>query len=173
MIESVILDLDHTLIYCPTKVYAMPHSSFNFKTHRTFFNGFLYLVYERPFLGEFLRSLRGKKIAVWTAASSEYADFIVEHILKPYLHLDQHIEFVWSSEQCAISENLFGKLKHLDMLDIHNTPIKKSTAILVDDNIDLRGQPNNIYTIPRFSALIEDGDDVELLRVLQTVGKSN
>lgn len=172
MIESVILDLDHTLIYCPSQLNQMPRSSFHFKTHRTFFDGDLFLIYERPYLGEFIRSLRGKRLAVWTAASEEYAQFVVNQVIRPYLSPDQKIEFLWYSQHCDESIKLFGKLKHLDMLDVYKTPLNKTKTVIVDDNYNLLGQePNFVYVIPQFSASIDDGDDVELLRALQFIGK--
>lgn len=168
MIENVILDLDHTLIHCPENIHKITRQTCNhLRCHHISINGDLYIIFERPFLREFLRGLRGKRISVWTAADKTYATYIVDNILRPYLNKGQTIEIIWHREHCKKSEKKHGLLKHLDMFRYHYPKYKKETTIIIDDNRDLLKQPNNIYVIPRFT--IDYLDDTELLSALRFV----
>lgn len=167
MIDSVILDLDHTLIYSPDDVRKLPKNSFHLKSHRVFLGGSIYVILERPFLREFLQGLGNKKIAIWTAATSDYAQFIMHHIIIPYLSPQQKIEFLWHKTHCAESMAKFGLLKHLELLNLKRSTIDPSTAIIIDDNRGIRSQPYMVCTIAPFDA--KNLDDVQLLNCLNFI----
>ena len=167
IIDSVVLDLDHTLIYCPDNVVDVPKNSFHLKSHRVFLDGRMHVIFERPFLREFMQGLGSKKIAVWTAASSDYADFIVHNILVPYLLPHQKIEFLWHRTHCSESTKKYGILKHLELLGAKKTAIDPKRAILIDDNTDVRNQIYLVYTIPQFET--KHLDDVQLMSALDFI----
>lgn len=72
----VILDLDETLIRCTSEWWDFaPHSSFRI-------DSYVYHMYARPYLSHFLNRLAAYRIAVWIAATRDYAismcaDFLV------------------------------------------------------------------------------------------------
>ncbi len=159
---NIILDLDNTLIHCPENVHHVPPHLFNLRKHHVFLDGELHVIFERPFLEHFLRSLRGHKIAVWTAAEESYAQFIVKHILEPYLFPDQKFEFVWHRNHCNESTSRYGVLKHVKFLNDKRRDFHVSNTIIVDDNSDLVQNGNNVYLIKQFNG--DDLDDFELVK---------
>jgi hypothetical protein len=127
----------------------------------------VYLIFERPFLREFLQSLRGKNIAIWTAADESYARFIVRNIIEPYLLPGQNISFVWSRRECDDSSAHYGILKHLDMVYAKYGPqFRRENTLIIDDNPDLQGQNNHVFVIKKF--LVSNVDDSELLKLMST-----
>jgi hypothetical protein len=165
MAKNVILDLDETLIHSPKNVSVLPKGCCaHLKKHHVFFEGDFYVIFERPFLAAFLRGLRGKKIAIWTAADKSYAEFIVATILEPYLYPDQKFEFVWSRADCQRSKQKYGVLKHVGQARKY---FKASETLIVDDNDELVVRGNRVYTIPAFNPY--NMDDTELLKALRHV----
>ena len=160
----MILDLDNTLIHCPSNLAKVPRSSLIYlKSHHMFIGGELHVIFERPYLKEFFQSLAKFNIAVWTAAEETYARFVVDDILKPYLNPNQKFEFVWSREACNLSEEKYGVLKHLDMVLEHFPKYSRGDIAIIDDNTDLLAQKNNVYVIPKFySSNIHDSELVVL-----------
>lgn len=167
MIETVILDLDNTLIYCPNNVANIPKSCFFLRHHHVYLEGVLHVIFERPFLHEFLTGLKGKRIAIWTAAHESYAKFIVKYIIEPYLDPQQTLEFVWSSEHCKESSKRYNLIKHLDMIFDKFPNISRSNTVIIDDNEELLQQKNKVYVIENFNLC--DLDDVGLLYALKAV----
>ena len=79
---NIILDLDQTLISAEVseehnfKKYEMKSKLFDYKD----MDGY-YIVYERPGLQKFLDYLfENFNVSIWTAASKDYALFIIEKI---------------------------------------------------------------------------------------------
>lgn len=170
MIENIILDLDHTLIHCPESIpksmapILRTHPS-HLRHHYVILGNYVYIIFERPFLKQFLQSLQGKRIAIWTAADQSYADFIVKNIIQPYLNPDQKIYFVWSREACDESSSRFGVLKDLDMVfERYGNTFKRENTLIIDDNPDLKTQRNNVFVIKKF--FMTNQDDIELLKLI-------
>lgn len=84
----LILDLDETLIHTSEKELEIPY---DFE-----FNGFF--VYKRPFLNEFLESVKSDySIAVWSSGTKSYVDKLLMGMgLK-----EEALEFVWSRSRCT------------------------------------------------------------------------
>lgn len=163
--RNIVLDLDETLIHSPIRINDVPRQCYSLKSHHVFLDGDLYVIFERPFLREFLRGLSGRRIAIWTAAHQEYAEFIVKNILKPHLARNQRFEFVWHREHCDVSEAKFnGVVKHLDFARNIFNP---SDTLIIDDNNDIKVKGNNVYVIKPFQGC--NKDDTELLKVLKTL----
>jgi RNA polymerase II subunit A small phosphatase-like protein len=86
--KLLILDLDETLIHAS----ATPvREEFDFQV-------FQYFVYQRPGLAGFLTTCAQHfKLAVWSSASDDYVQAIVERILPPGIRL----EFMWGRSRCT------------------------------------------------------------------------
>ena len=168
MSKFVVIDLDETLIYCPEAIHRVPPNIFyHLKRHHVFIDGDFYLIFERPFLAQFLQSLKGKKIGIWTAADKSYADFIVSNILEPYLLPEQKFEFVWHRDHCNASRKKYNVLKHLTYLEENYPHFRRAQTIIVDDNEELLQQDNKVCVVKAFNA--SNLDDAELLKVLKVV----
>jgi RNA polymerase II subunit A small phosphatase-like protein len=86
--KLLILDLDETLI----------HASATPVREEFDFHIFQYFVYQRPSLADFLTTCAQHfKLAIWSSASDDYVQAIVERILPPGIHL----EFVWGRSRCT------------------------------------------------------------------------
>jgi len=130
---NILLDLDQTLISAEASdEYDMDPSRakmFQFVD----MDGY-YVVFERPGLQKFLDYLfKNFNVSVWTAASKDYALFIIDKILlkKPGRHLD----WIFFSYHCDISKRLKGGSKDLDMLwDEFKIPgYTRENTIIIDD----------------------------------------
>ena len=93
-----------------------------------------YKVFKRPGLDRFLDYLFDNfTVSVWTAATRDYAAFIVDKIIltKPSRALD----WIFFSYHCDISEDTKGPTKDLDMLtDEFGLPKAYKSAVILDDN---------------------------------------
>lgn len=97
----LILDLDETLI----------HASRHELDCTADFQVFTYHVYQRPYLKEFLEVCnQAFDLAVWSSASEDYVEKIVEHIFPKEVRL----QFVWARNRCT-----FRRAQPLDMDDYY------------------------------------------------------
>ncbi|RZK15941.1 MAG: phosphoprotein phosphatase [Hymenobacter sp.] len=84
----LILDLDETLI----------HASATKIREEADFQVLHYFVYKRPGLAAFLNSCAQHfKLAIWSSASDDYVQAVVEQILPPSITL----EFIWGRSRCT------------------------------------------------------------------------
>lgn len=84
----LILDLDETLI----------HASATKAREEADFQLFHYFVYKRPGLTDFLTTCAQHfKLAIWSSASDDYVQAVVQQILPPGINL----EFVWGRSRCT------------------------------------------------------------------------
>lgn len=150
---NILLDLDQTLIS------AESTTDYNFKKNKskskkfTFYDmdGY-YIVFERPDLQTFLDDLFANfNVSVWTAASKDYALFIIDKIIlqnKPNRKLD----WVFFSYHCDISKKIKKGSKKLEMLwDVYKIPgYNKNNTFIIDDYDEVYDtQPDNcIIAIP-------------------------
>lgn len=166
---NIILDLDQTLICAEVteefnfKKYKQKMLSFDFEN----MDGY-YVVFARPGLQAFLDFLFANfNVSVWTAASKDYALFIIDKFIltKP----DRNLDFIFFSYHCDLSKRDKGGLKDLSMLwdayglqnyNVHNT-------LIIDDNVEVkRIQPCNCYMIKAFEFQQEGSEnDMELDRL--------
>ena len=161
---NIILDLDQTLIS------AEPTEEYNFEKNKekakkfTFHNmdGY-YVVFERPGLQEFLDFLFSEcNVSVWTAASKDYAMFILEKILltKP----ERSLDYAFCSYHCDISKKLQKGSKNLKLLKEHfkMEDYDLDKTFIVDDYDEVHKiQPSNaILAEPfEFSKTGSENDD--------------
>ena len=79
---NVLLDLDQTLIFSIPTDKIEESDSDKLKTLKNHNMDNEYIVFERPYLQEFLDFLfKNFKVSIWTAANKEYALFIMDNII--------------------------------------------------------------------------------------------
>lgn len=150
---NVVLDLDQTLIY------GEELNSFDVHKHRKKMLKFKYemmqnffIIFERPGLQQFLDFLFNNfNVAVWTAATKDYALFVVNHfiLVKPNRKLD----FIFHAEHCNQSILKKKGIKDLCMIwdEFNIQNYSKKNTILIDDNPDvLFNQYQNVLEIKPF-----------------------
>jgi TFIIF-interacting CTD phosphatase-like protein len=152
MKDNFLLDLDQTLIS------AEALEEFDDKKNKLKKKKFVhhnmdgyYIVFERPYLQEFLDYLfENFNVSIWTAASKEYALFILDKIILQ--KKGRKIDYLFFSYHCKISSYFKNGTKMLDMLwDIYKiTDYKKENTFILDDYDDVyKKQPENaIIAIP-------------------------
>ena len=124
-----------------------------------------YLVFERPGLRPFLDYIfKNFNVNVWTAASKDYAAFIIDKILlnnKP----ERNIKYAFVHYHGKRSKKRYGKdhPKELKMLmDVYKIPgLTKNNCFIADDHPDVKSsQPELCVSVPEW--VVFDEDSVEL-----------
>jgi hypothetical protein len=138
MRSLVILDLDETLICAversENRDIGIPKDCESYRLRKRFGP---YWIYPRPGLQEFLSKLFKKyRVAVWTAAGSTYAMFVINTFIT---RRGRSLEFIQWSAHCDRSEEMFDHQKKLTMIrGVENGPM-----VLLDDAEHVRySQPN-------------------------------
>jgi TFIIF-interacting CTD phosphatase-like protein len=153
----VVLDLDETIINANEK------DLFNFKKNTDKMEKFTYhdmdgyyIVFERPGLQEFLDYLfKNYIVSVWTAATKDYAIFVVKNILKP--SKDRKLDFLLFSNHCEYcKDKRNGGMKDLNLLweDFNMDGYTRENTVIIDDynkvyNTNSK-KNNNCYKIKPF-----------------------
>lgn len=165
----LILDLDQTLIS------AEASEELDFKKYKEKSKLFrsddmdgYYKVYSRPHLQDFLDyAFKNFNVTIWTAASKDYALFIIEKIIlnkKP----ERKLDFIFFSYHCDISKKKLKYSKELCAIwDIHKLPgySSKNTVILDDYKTDVhKCQPNNCIIAPPFEFTKEGSENDTFLK---------
>lgn len=151
---NFLLDLDETIISSQVtedydfEKYKTKAKKFEFKD----MDGY-YLVFERPYLQEFLDYLfQNYNVSVWTAASKDYALYIIKNIIlanKP----DRHLDYIFFSYHCDMSLKKKNGTKDLSMLwDIYKMKgYNKNNTVILDDYYEVyKTQPNNCIAAKPF-----------------------
>jgi carboxy-terminal domain RNA polymerase II polypeptide A small phosphatase len=150
----LIFDLDETLVHATTKKLATAAD----------FECAPYFVYKRPFVFELLTATEPfYDFAVWSSASREYVDAVVEKVFGPGFDL----KFTWAVERCVqrvdVHSNSYVYVKDLRKVQSQGYPVECIT--MVDDSPEkIARQPRNHLKIKPFSGL---SDDRELLAVAE------
>lgn len=174
---NILLDLDQTLIS------AEANEDFNFKKYEDKSKLFrsddmdgYYTVFSRPYLQEFLDyAFKNFNVSIWTAASKDYALFIIEKIIlnnKP----ERKLDFIFFSYHCDLSRKQKKYSKQLCMLwDIHKLPgYNEKNTIIIDDYIQdvHKHQPNNCVIAPPFEFTKEKSEnDIFLKDIIPQLDK--
>jgi TFIIF-interacting CTD phosphatase-like protein len=152
---NILLDLDNTLIFSeymskfPIDDKKIRSKAVKFEFHDM--DGY-YIVFERPHVQEFLdRLFDNYNVSVWTAASKDYATFIIKNVIltKPGRCLD----YVFWSYHVDLSSDTFGGLKNLQMLwDLFKLPgYRPDNTIIIDDHNEVyETQPDHTIKIRVF-----------------------
>jgi len=163
---NIYLDLDETLIFSIDirRKKVLPTIIEKFK-HHNFDNE--YIIMERPGLQAFLDWLfKYFNVSVWSAASPDYVDFIVKHVVIG--DTSRKIKRVLNSDNCDKSQMIYGEdfLKKLQMLwEVYKLPNHSAeNTILLDDLwLNVKAQPENSLRIKKF--LGKDDNDSEFLKI--------
>jgi TFIIF-interacting CTD phosphatase-like protein len=153
-LNKVILDLDQTIIS------AEAEEEYDFKKYKSKAKLFkyhdmnsYYIVFERPGLQPFLDFLFANfDVSIWTAASKDYALFIIEKIIIAG-RKDRHIDWIFFSYHCDISKRLKAGTKDLNILwDEYQLPgYNKDNTIIIDDYHEVHDtQPDNCVVAEPF-----------------------
>lgn len=167
---NILLDLDQTLIS------AEPDEEYDFKKYKHKAKLFeykdmdgYYIVFERPGLQKFLDYIfRNFNVSVWTAASKDYALFIIEKMIING-RKDRKLDWIFFSYHCDISKKLKKGTKDLSMLwDIYKIPgyTEKNTVILDDYDEVYKTQPDNCIIAQPFEFTNEGSEYDKFLEEL-------
>lgn len=119
-----------------------------------------YIIFVRPGLQEFLDFLfKNFQVSVWTAASRDYAIFIIQYILllmdeqenfiEP--HKKRNLNYIFFYYHCSLSEIKDGGYKNLKFLCDKDKTCTTEKMFIIDDNPDVyKTQPNNTIEAPPF-----------------------
>jgi RNA polymerase II subunit A small phosphatase-like protein len=136
---NLVLDLDETLIHSVVK------KNFDEKMNQTKMNVFNYkymdddyIVFERPYLQEFLDyAFENFDVSIWTAASKDYMLFILKNFIltKPnrklkYILYSYHCDLSYDNKDASKDLSMFWEVWKSNGFDEKNTYI-------LDDNIEV------------------------------------
>lgn len=145
---NILLDLDQTIISAESTT-----EEFDWKKHGNKAKKFkykdmdgYYIIFERPGLEKFLSFLFANfNVSVWTAASKDYALFIVEKIILRGKK-NRRIDWIFFSYHCDISKRIKNGTKDLSILweEYNIIGYTKNNTVIIDDyNEVYKTQPNN------------------------------
>jgi len=143
--RNIICDLDETFIsalspdeYDKNK-YKDKNKKFSDNGAMVDMDG-CYDVYSRPHLQEFLDYLfKNFNVSIWTAASKDYALFIIDKIILAG-NPDRKLDFIFFSYHCDLSKKIKKGIKDLSILwDVYNIPgYNENNTLIIDDNSDVK-----------------------------------
>lgn len=168
--KNVILDLDQTLIS------AEAEEEYDFKKYKSKAKKFsrkdmdgYYIVFERPGLQDFLDFLfENFNVSIWTAASKDYALFIIEKIIltKP----ERKLDWIFFSYHCDISRRVKKGSKNLSIIwDEYKIPgYDKTNTVILDDYDEVhKTQPGNCIIAYPFEFMDKNSENDKFLSILK------
>jgi TFIIF-interacting CTD phosphatase-like protein len=130
----------------------------------------LYVIFERPHLQPFLTFLFANfNVSVWTAASQDYANFIVKNIVIAD-HPERKLEYFLCNYHGKKSSCMFSGSKDLKMLwECYKIPgYTKDNTIILDDYDEVwNTQMENCIIAKEFCYFTEDSEEETFLVKLQ------
>jgi len=165
---NIILDLDNTILSAealtdfPFHKEGMREKALQFAIHDM---DNYYIIFERPGVQDFLDWLfKYYNVAVWTAATKDYALFVVERIIlkKP----NRQLKFIMFSHHCDISYDKYKADKRLKLVfdDFKIDGFEPDNTLIIDDRKDVwKIQPNNAIHIKAFEILDEGSEHDRVL----------
>lgn len=159
---NFILDLDETLISAEAtedydfEKYKKKAKKFKFEPMEDY-----YIIFERPYLQQFLDFLfKNFNVSIWTAASKDYALFIIEKIILKD-HPERKIDYIFFSYHCNVSKKIKNRTKDLSMLwDIYKMEgYNKNNTIILDDYDEVYNTQNNNCIIAEPFKFIENNSE--------------
>jgi hypothetical protein len=160
--KNVVLDLDNTLI-CAEAIEEFPFTNKGIKENSLKFAihnlDNIYIVFERPYLQEFLdRLFEEYNVSIWTAATKEYALFIIKNIICPIgKRRKRKLKWIFWDYHGEISYKKYNHPKNLKLLwnDFKLDNFYSDNTIIIDDykNVIKKQKKNSIRVIPPFNIL--------------------
>ena len=180
---NLVLDLDNTLICSLTfkelEKLRKPPTNLQYVDMDK-----QYRIYIRPHLHEFLDyAFKHFDVTIWTAASKDYAMFIIEHILmKPQLQTDyiktnrsfRNFKMILHSHNCDQSSSYYSVDSPKDLRYLyHFDGYFKCNTVIIDDLDDVfKANPQQTIKAPYFEAKHANAhEDKFLLDVFSTLDK--
>jgi TFIIF-interacting CTD phosphatase-like protein len=170
---NFILDLDQTIISGePTEEYNFEKnkkkaSKFRFETMENY-----YIIFERPYLQQFLTFLfKNFNVSIWTAASKDYALFIIDKIIVAG-NKDRKIDYIFFSYHCGISKKIKrGSSKELSILwTYYKLPkYNQDNTVILDDYVEdvYKNQKQNCIVAKPFEFKDDNSHKDKFLKDLQ------
>jgi TFIIF-interacting CTD phosphatase-like protein len=165
---NVFLDLDETIVSANTLSGPEKNRLDDFFYLK--FGKDMYIVI-RPFTRVFLDYLfKNFNVHVWTAASKEYAEFVVRNVVMVDRDPSELKLLLWD-EHVKIAHNLHGGYKDLRLVEGIDS-IRMHNTLIIDDNIDVyKSQPNNTILVKQFK--YPDTTDDHLIHLMKHLGIVN
>ena len=168
---NIFLDLDQTIISAePTEEYDYVKYKQKSKKFTYIDMDGYYIVFERPYLQDFLDYIfKEFTVSIWTAASKDYALFIIDNIVIGDKK-DRKLDWIFFSYHCSISKSLTNNSKDLktiwNIFKIQN--YTSDNTLILDDNIDVYDSQKNkcILAIP-FEFTKEGSEEDNFLKELK------
>jgi TFIIF-interacting CTD phosphatase-like protein len=171
---NILLDLDQTLISAES---TTEEDEFDWEKHGDKAKKFkykdmdgYYIVFERPGLQKFLDFLFANfNVSVWTAASKDYALFIIEKIILQGKK-NRHIDWVFFSYHCDISKRIKNGTKDLSIIwEEYSIPgYTKDNTVIIDDYDEVyKTQPDNCIIAFPFEFTDDGSENDRYLSKLQ------
>lgn len=171
--KNIIFDLDETLISAISK-----EDEFDEKLHSNRYNIFkkrdeyddmdgYYHVFSRPGLQKFLDfAFKNFNVSVWTAASKDYALFIIENIILK--NKNRKLDYIFFSYHCDISKKVKKGIKDLTTLwDLAKIPgYTEYNTIIIDDNPDVK-KTGYCIQVPEFIFTDDESENDNYFKVLK------
>lgn len=169
--KNIILDLDQTLISAEAdEEYDFEKNKDKSKKFKYHDMESYYIVFERPGLQKFLNFLFSNfNVSVWTAASKDYALFIIEKIIIAGKR-NRKLDWVFFSYHCDISRRLKNGTKDLRVLweDYKIPGYSKDNTVILDDYDEVyKTQKNNCIIAHPFEFINKDSENDDFLSRLQ------
>ena len=161
--KLLILDLDETLIHSERfeKDYLDEGYDFKFSSNNPMYE---YFTLKRPHLNEFLDYVFSNfKVAIWTAASKDYAKTIIDNI-----GIDSNkLEFLYTEENCTIKvkyDGCYGTYYGEKNLNKIRSKYNLKDVLIVDDIPETAS--NNYGNLIRINPFTSSPNDTELLKLI-------
>lgn len=162
--NNIFLDIDQTLIAAvPFKKDEDDEDDveFDFNKHKKKARLFkfenmddYYIIFERPHLQEFLDYVfENFNVSIWTAASKDYALFIIDNFIYKKECPERRLEYVFFSYHCDKSLALTNNTKDLSLLwnTYHDKNYSETNTLILDDYDEVKNtQPKNCIEIKPF-----------------------
>ena len=160
--RNIILDLDNTLI-CAEPIEDFPFNQMGIKNRALqypIYNlDYIYIVFERPNLQNFLDKLFEEyNVSIWTAATKEYALFIINNIIcPPGKKRKRKLKYIFWDYHGNISYKHYNHPKNLKLLWEHFKieQFNQYNTIIIDDynKVIKKQKDNSIHVKPAFHIL--------------------
>lgn len=168
---NILLDLDQTMISSEAdEEYDFEKNKEKAKKFRYKDMDGYYIVFERPGLQKFLDFLfKNFNVSIWTAASKDYALFIIEKIILNRKK-NRKIDWIFFSYHCGISKKIKSGTKDLRILweDYKIEGYDKNNTVIIDDYDEVyKTQPDNCIISPPFEFSKEGSENDDYLKRLE------
>lgn len=163
--KALVLDLDHTLICSEDDFDEDKHRDLMKKLKCKDMDGY-YMVFERPGLQKFLDYIFANfTVSVWTAASKDYALFIIEHMVIAG-NKNRKLDWIFFSYHCDLSQKLKDGTKDLRMIweEYGIDGYSKDNTVIIDDYDEVFAtQPGQCIKAPVWEVMDKDSEHDKFL----------